>query len=344
MNVQQVLHFNLAKSRGDKLEKELAESKIREQELKNQLAALQNQKLQEMEQQKHDYEKLAEQKHNLLQNEHAQNIATLKNEHGKQIADLQKANLDQQIITTEVQHKNEKLFETLKKKEDEYETIKKCYEKLQVAANEMAKANHSLKVATDVNKDNLKTLKNSLTKFKEAYDNNAKKVSLQHHARRIVNRRYVPYDIASASTKRRILQKTLKQVENVPEMKEKIAAHLIPIIEKSKAKITPIQAVLMAVSLGFNPNQVEQMKTFLRFFGLDVLPPVHLLRKILKALKEDFEYLDFEDKELGVVGRRIIDVKKVIIVRWARIIEIGKWIDVPGFEGFGFAGLTSDSG
>uniref|UniRef100_A0A914P6U2 Uncharacterized protein n=1 Tax=Panagrolaimus davidi TaxID=227884 RepID=A0A914P6U2_9BILA len=144
-------------------------------------------------------------------------------------------------------------------------------------------------------------------------------------------------------TQQRRVQRNVQELKEVPDMAKKVLARFQQKTENKKHKITPLQTVAMTVIVGFNPNQLENMKSLLRFFKMDILPPVHLIRKTLKTLKEDFQYIEFEDKELEVVGRQVSDIKNVIKVRAERLIESGRWVDIPGFEGYAFIGLSADS-
>uniref|UniRef100_A0AC34FT91 Uncharacterized protein n=1 Tax=Panagrolaimus sp. ES5 TaxID=591445 RepID=A0AC34FT91_9BILA len=360
MNEQQLFHYNLEVKKTEKAEREANEERLRAQELQNQVLALQSvikQNADELEIEREsrknaetNYEaekvkrKLVEQRLDDFTKENSKNM--------KNAASLQKANEEQKIALKVEMDKNKEICRILKEKENEAAIIFKCNEKLQANLNEMANTNRSLKIKNEgsevftkkLQSDNEK-LNNDLTILKETSNNAIRKLPTKIKNQSTNEHRYAPYEISSSRTQRRRVQKTVQELKAIPDMAVKVLDRLKPNNEKKKKhKITPLQAVTMLAIVGFNVNQMENMKSFLRFFGMDVLPPVHLMRKFLKAVKQEFEYDEFEDKEMGVVGRRIPDIEKVMSIRGARVMESSKWIDIPGFENFAFFGLNSDSG
>uniref|UniRef100_A0A914P6Z0 RING-type domain-containing protein n=1 Tax=Panagrolaimus davidi TaxID=227884 RepID=A0A914P6Z0_9BILA len=271
---------------------------------------------------------------------------------------LEKENAKQKKNIKKLQNKlkkesgiNKEMCKILNEKADEAKMLLNCYEKLKAASTEVLQNNRSLKMEISEAEENARKTKSEkeklsldLTKAVENSDNIKRKIPRKYKLRRKNGSRYIPYELSAARTRRRKVQNAVQGLKAVPDMAEKVLSRFKTKSEAIKRKINPLQAVTMAAITGLNCNQMENMKTFLRFFDIDVLPPVHKMRETLKMLKEEFKYEEFENIELGVVGRRVQDIREVVAKRGKRLMENQKWVDVPGLEAFAFVGLTCDSG
>uniref|UniRef100_A0A914Q286 Uncharacterized protein n=1 Tax=Panagrolaimus davidi TaxID=227884 RepID=A0A914Q286_9BILA len=372
MNEQQLLYYNLSVTKTAKVQRELDEEKLRSQEMQKQMSLLQKLNQQQAEQietekvavenneREKEQIKIAEQKcqnHKQAMIEMQRTAALEKKESAKQIltleknvADLQRANDELHAVAKEEMDKNKEMVRKLEEKEKEAKNLLILNGKLQEALNEMASTNRSLKINNDEHQNNLNQLQmdyekvsKSFCNLKETSETPKRKLPSINKSQITNKHRHKPYNLSSTRTQQRRVQRNVQELKEVPDMAKKVLARFQQMTENKKHKITPLQTVAMTVIVGFNPNQLENMKSLLRFFKMDILPPVHLIRKTLKTLKEDFQYIEFEDKELGVVGRQVSDIKNIIKVRAERLIESGRWVDVPGFEGYAFIGLSADS-
>uniref|UniRef100_A0A914PRR6 RING-type domain-containing protein n=1 Tax=Panagrolaimus davidi TaxID=227884 RepID=A0A914PRR6_9BILA len=343
MTPTQQTHYNLSVAKNESLKKELEAEKNITHNLTEKLDSVQNINCNLTK--KLEASQMAEQKMALdLQNERKERIVLQ-----QQLAEQRELNNKLEKENKEKDTKITAYLNTLKQKAEEFSESQKQLDKFRLAYIDMAQKYSNLRLEFGGLQNDIKQLQErnnglvaALATANQSKDNAIRKITTMRKFRKV--RKLQPYPNASQSTQRRRVMEIVNKVESIPQLKEKVISHLSPKIIAEKRKLSPVQAIAMTVTLGFTQNQLEQMKTFLRLLGLDVLPPVHLMRKALFKIKMEVDYEDFEDKEMEIYGRRIVSVGYALKLRTERLWESGRFVVIPGLEDFVIWGVTVDSG
>uniref|UniRef100_A0AC35GK41 Uncharacterized protein n=2 Tax=Panagrolaimus sp. PS1159 TaxID=55785 RepID=A0AC35GK41_9BILA len=182
----------------------------------------------------------------LEKKENAKQILTLQ----KNVAHLQKANDEQHAATKEEKAKNKVMVKRLEEKEKEVKNLLILTVKLQEALKEMSSTNRSLKINIDEYQNNLNQLQRDYEKVSKNFCNLKEtskipkgKLPSINKSQLINKHRQKPYNLSSARTQRRRVQKTVQALKEVPDMAKKVLARFQQKTENKKHKITLLQPV-----------------------------------------------------------------------------------------------------